>query len=348
MRPRVRNPDALRALFEVRFGIPAPATLDAAALDAVYAIVARLPSGHIQQERIQEIVQEDLGTLGAGLYSQGTGIVTIDDDVHPGESTETFHPDDMQAWRTAAEMQQVYGFDAAALETQVRAGRVQAEVAAGVTRYRLVEQKLDLFTKVVLHEVGHSVDEVLGQRTSPVYDFADWREYDDGSFDAWAAEMGGWDRVAPADRAEIRKVWIDAARGKTKVDQLVGPDHPALASRYYASVGIVKSAVDGQTLDYTERAQHGDRVFVAGGFPGTWYSLSARGAQVAPSVYALHAPAEYFAECYVEYYRGVDGAPGSAQRKGGALAAPVKQWFDVNVDGIKFDPRRFKGPAQPG
>ncbi len=223
MRPRVGSPDALRALFEVRFGIPAPAELDAAALDALYAIVARLPPGHIQQERIKEIVQEDLGTLGAGLYAQGAGIVTIDDNVHPGESTETFHPDDMQAWRTAAEMQQVYGFDAAALEAQVRAGRVQAEVTAGVTRYRLTEQTLDLFTKVVLHEIGHSVDELLGQRTSPVYDFADWREYDDGAFDVWAAEMGGWDRVTPADRAEIRKVWIDAARGKTKGGSAGGP-----------------------------------------------------------------------------------------------------------------------------
>ena len=347
MRPRVRNPDALRALFEVRFGMPAPAEYDAAALDALYAIVARLPPGHIQQERIKEIAQQDLGTAGAGMYGNGTGTVIIDDNVRPGASRDTLYPDAMQAWRTAVEMQQVYGFDGAALEAQVRAGRVQTEVTAGVTRYRLVEQKIDLFNQVVLHEIGHSVDELLGQRTPPVYDFGDWREYDDGSFDAWAAEMGGWERVAPADRAEIRKVWIDAARGKTTVDDLVGPDHPALASRY-ASVGIVKSAIDGKAMRYTERVQHGDRVFITGSYPGTWFSLSARAAQAAPSVYALHAPAEYFAESYVEYYRGIDGAPGSAQRKGGALAAPVKQWFDDNVDRIRFDPRRFKGPAQSG
>jgi hypothetical protein len=347
MRSRVRNPDALRALFEVRFGIKVPPEYDAAALDALYAIVARLPPGHIQQERIKKIAQQDLGAVGAGVYAQGEGTVIIDDDIHPGASEETRYPEDLQAWRTAAEMQQVYGFDAAALEAQVRAGRVQTEVAAGVTRYRMAEQKMDLFTQVVLHEIGHAVDELLGQRTPPVYDFADWREYNDGAFEAWAAEMGGWERVTPADRAEIRKVWIDAARGKTTVDQLVGPDHPALASRY-AGVGIVQSAVDGKAMRYTEPVQHGERMFVVGSYPGTWYSLSARAAQGAPSAYALHAPGEYFAESYVEYYRGVDGTPGSAQRKGGALAAPVKQWFDANVDRIKYDPHRFKDPAQAG
>jgi hypothetical protein len=345
IRPRVRNPDALRALFEARFGVPAPAEYDAKAMDALYAIVARLPPGHVQQQRITRIVQQDLGKLGAGMYGNGEGTVFIDDDVRPGASQDTFYPVDLQAWHTAAEMQQIYGFDPAALDAQVRAGRVQAEVAAGATRYRMTEQKIDLFTQVVLHEIGHSVDELLGQRTPPVYDFAGWREYGEATFDAWAAEMGGWDRVAPADRVQIREAWLDAARGKTTVDELVGPEHPALASRYAgAGVGIVKSAIDGKAMGYTERVQHGDRVFIVGAYPGTFYSVRAQAAEAAPSVYALYAPAEYFAESYVEYYRGVDGSPGSAKQKGGALPAPVRQWFDEHVDRIRYDPRRFKGP----
>jgi hypothetical protein len=349
IRPRVRNPDALRALFEARFAVPAPAEYDAKAMDALYAIVARLPPGHVQQQRITRIVQQDLGQIGAGMYGNGEGTVIIDDNVRPGASQDTYYPEAMQGWHTAAEMQQIFGGGAAALEAQVRAGRVQAEVAAGATRYRMVEQKLDLFTQVVLHEIGHSVDELLGQRTPPVYDFAGWREYGEATFDAWAAEMGGWERVAPADRAKIREAWLDAARGKTTVDELVGPDHPALASRYAgAGVGIVKSAIDGKSMHYTERVQHGDRVFVVGSYPGTFYSVRAQAAEAAPSVYALYAPAEYFAESYVEYYRGVDGAPGSARQKGGALPAPVRQWFDDNVDRIRFDPRRVKGAPDQG
>lgn len=350
MRPRVRNPDAMRALFEARFGVPAPAEYDAKAMDALYAIVARLPPGHVQQQRITRIVQQDLDKLGAGMYGGGEGTVIIDDEVRPGARQDTFYPEDMQGWHTAAEMQRIFGFEAAALEAQVRAGRVQAEVSAGATRYRLVEQKIDLFTQVVLHEIGHSVDELLGQRTPPVFDFAGWHEYGEATFDAWAAEMGGWDRVAPADRVQIREAWLDAARGRTTVDELVGPEHPALASRYAgAGVGIVKSAIDGKSLRYTERVQHGDRVFVVGAYPGTFYSVRAQAAEAAPSVYALYAPAEYFAESYVEYYRGVDGSPGSAKQKGGALPAPVRQWFDENVDRIRYDPRRFKGtPARDG
>jgi hypothetical protein len=59
----------------------------------------------------------------------------------------------------------------------------------------------------------------------------------------------------------------------------------------------------------------------------------------------MYAPMEYFAESYVEYYRGVDGSPGSQANKGGALATPVRQWFDDNVDKLKYDPKRFQGGA---
>jgi len=107
----------------------------------------------------------------------------------------------------------------------------------------------------------------------------------------------------------------------------------------------VSLAAAGKKLHYEERTQIGDRIYIAGTVEDSWFSVKASAAAVAPSDYSLNAPAEYFAESYVEYYRGADGTPGSESRKGGALASPVKQWFDEHVDRLKYDPKRFKGGA---
>jgi hypothetical protein len=214
-------------------------------------------------------------------------------------------------------------------------------VVDGMTLYKMKPAKVDLFTQVVLHEIGHSVDSMLGGKTKVVFDHAGWREYNDAGFDAWAAEMGGWDQVTAADKVKIREAWIDATREGKGVHQLVSRDHPALHERY-AGVPIVASARDGKAFRRDERVAHNGRVFVAGSYPGTWYSLKADAVPSAPSYFSLHAPQEYFAESYVEYYRQVDGSPGSEKHKGGGLAAPVKQFFDQHVDTLKYDPQRFE------
>ena len=67
-----------------------------------------------------------------------------------------------------------------------------------------------------------------------------------------------------------------------------------------------------------------------------------RTSQVAPSDYSMYAPEEYFAECYVEYYREVDGTPEGQRKKGGVLPVWIKQWFDQHVDRVRFDPKRMK------
>ena len=111
---------------------------------------------------------------------------------------------------------------------------------------------------------------------------------------------------------------------------------------------IVASAIAGKTMKYTERVEHGDRMFTADGPVERWFSLSAAAARSAPSLYALNAPAEYFAESYVEYYCRYDGTPATKALKGGCLASPVKTWFDENVDKLRYDPRRFGGDSSDG
>ena len=92
---------------------------------------------------------------------------------------------------------------------------------------------------------------------------------------------------------------------------------------------------------YTDPITSNSRTFVMQPYYGYFYSLKAEAAGVAPSVQAMFAPQEYFAECYVEYYRQVDGTPAGTKLKGGMLPAPIKTWFDTHVDNVRFDPKRL-------
>jgi hypothetical protein len=54
----------------------------------------------------------------------------------------------------------------------------------------------------------------------------------------------------------------------------------------------------------------------------------------------MTAPAEYFAECYANYYREYDGTPKTAKDKGASLAPWIKRWFDANIDRAGHNPQR--------
>ena len=349
--PLITTRGATAALIQVRFGMPAPKQYDQATVAQLYRVVSRLPSTHLQQERISRIVQEPIhNNEAAGMYrSDGKhGEIEIDDDVAPGRSKDTFHASARNQWMSRAELREVFEFDDKTFDAHVKAHNIEQRQTAKGLEYRMKEVKFDLFTQVVLHEIGHAVDDILGKRTQPVFGFAGWREYSDKDFDKWATELGGWDKVRPADKPRIRDVWIDANRTSGRVKDLVPADHPALAKEYQsAGVGIVQHAIAGKTLRYSEApVEHGGRVCFAPETYNSWYSVDAAAVKSAPSVYSLYAPAEYFAECYVEYYRQVDGSPGAGARKGGGLPGPVKQWFDGHVDTLRYDPARLDGRAK--
>ncbi|HMG54628.1 MAG TPA: hypothetical protein VK601_14125, partial [Kofleriaceae bacterium] len=353
------NADVIRQLFVTRFDVAPPLVAvpgekvdeqrgvgyDAGDLDSLYRIASRLPASHLDQKRIQRIAAQDTPDA---LGSWDGGTVKIDPSIHEGLADETFHPDTHAddadgGWLTTDEVKREFGYDDARIAAQVAAKNLSTKEVDGLMLYKMKPAKIDMFTQIALHEIGHSVDSMLGGHTVVVFDHAGWHEFNDTGFETWAAEMGGWDRVSAADKVKIREAWIDATREGKGVHQLVSRDHPALHERN-AGVPIVDSAREGKSFQRDERVAHNGRVFVAGSYPGTWYSLKAEVVPSAPSYFSLHAPQEYFAESYVEYYRKVDGSPGSEANKGGGLAAPVKQFFDQHVDTLKYDPRRFESP----
>lgn len=347
IRPDLKDPDALRALFLTRFGFPAPADFTTDGVTQLYSTLCRLPKGHVTQERIRGVTHHDLGDEHtAGRWGPGTKEIEIAEQVTAeSKATDTFYAANTQGWLPKDAFKKQYGFDDARFSQLMHEDRIEfrlhVDSSHGDFEYRLKEQNVKLFTQVVLHEVGHAVDEILGKRTQPVFGYGGWKEYDlDGGFEAWATELGGWDSVDAADRKKIKEAFKDAVRAETSVKDLVPADHPALDAKY-AKVGLVAQLRAGKTFSNSERIKIGSRVFSANPYYEQLFSLDANAAAVAPSDYSLYAPAEYFAESYVEYYRGVDGSPGSSAKKGGALASPVKSWFDQNVDRVRFNPQRF-------
>ncbi|MEO6775711.1 MAG: hypothetical protein ABI437_21855 [Kofleriaceae bacterium] len=344
------NSAGLHALFRIRFGMPPPAGYDIKLTNQLWDVIGRLPPDQLKQERISKfdaVPRDEMDA--AGLYSPGDGRIDIATELEQGKQKDAFYSVAHEAWYTRSELQQAFGYSDAAFDQLASQGRFEVRTATvgpmPTTQYRMKEQIADLFTQVVLHEVGHSVDDMLGSRTPPVWDYAGWHEYSNATFGQWAAEMGGWDEVSAADQKSIQEAWISAMGGKVAVDTLVDAEHPAVNTTKYKKVGLVTLGAAGKRLGYAERTQIGDRIFIAGTVEDSLFSVKASAAAVAPSDYSLNAPAEYFAESYVEYYRGADGSPGSQDRKGGALASPVKQWFDEHVDRLKYDPKRFRGGA---
>jgi hypothetical protein len=100
----------------------------------------------------------------------------------------------------------------------------------------------------------------------------------------------------------------------------------------------VDAAISGDSLAPMSPKVIGNRGFMVG---NNFWSLNAAAVATAPSTYSLKAPAEYFAECYVDYYREVADPDVSKGKKGGNLTQPMKQWFDANVDTLRYDPQRF-------
>ena len=198
----------------------------------------------------------------------------------------------------------------------------------------------DKFKETVLHEVGHSVDTLLGDKTDLVYGAAGWKMHGIDQFEQWATEMGGLDGIDSKDRAQIRRGVAFGLRSGTSIEALVEPTHPARASKY-ASSPLVKAATENSTRRYPEKRRANGRVWLTGNTLGTIGSVPEATADVAPSAYSLSAPQEFFAECYVEYYRDYDGTPSTEHLKGGHLAPWIKQWFDLHVDRIQLSPARL-------
>jgi hypothetical protein len=339
MQPFIKNADTLRLLFKIRFGTSAPGTFDEATVRELYRTICRLPRSHLNQERIKQFVERPMAYAGR-WNGEEVELSPSNKPTETKEDDETWHP---TAHRMSkAQIQRLYGWNDLELTTQVKLGNVK--LYGATDQYEVVKDKLDKFASTVLHEIGHSVDDILGQRTEPVFgDYGQWHSFYPADFEQWAQEQGGWDKVSTGDQKKIREAWLDAIRSNESVDRLVDEEHPALAKRYEdAGVGVVASARQKRTYDYSDPVKIGDRAFVVSHYYHQFFSLSARAMDSKPSVYSMFAPAEYFAECYVEFYKDYDGSAATRGKKGGALPQPVKNWFANNVDTLKYDPKRFE------
>jgi len=161
--------------------------------------------------------------IGGNEYEGASATTFHDDALEKDPASENGKPVDPNAehqgtstegWLSGEEMKAAFAYDEATLAARVKSGDIQRMSRKGIQLYKVKPVKLDTFTQIVLHEIGHSVDDILGHHTSPVYEFAKWHEFNDEQFDQWAAEMGGWEKVASADKAQIRHAWMDAARAK--------------------------------------------------------------------------------------------------------------------------------------
>lgn len=324
--------EALRTLFTLRFDVEVTA-FNLAETRKLWNVVARLPPGQFDQKAVRAVVEKD---IGGPLGQWNDPDVEIDDDHERFDDPGKLFDEGQKM--TITEVKQVYGLDDKGVQKAVDDGWLLEE--QGV--YKMAPLEWPSFDSTVLHEVGHSIDTMLGEQTELIFGLGAWRTFGLDQFEEWASTMNGFDGIPTTDRPRVVAAWRDAIESRTPVKDLVDDDHPALKGP--ASAPLIDAAKRGSLFRYAEADQpiYGSTACVANG--SSLYSMPKLTYLSAPTSYALNAPGEYFAECYVEYYRQFDGTPKTANLKGGRLAPWIKQWFDTNVDKIRLNPQRVKAP----
>jgi hypothetical protein len=243
----ITNEKILKALFRTRFDvmIPEANTLDANETKKVWGIASRLPAAQINQQTLKSISEKDMGP--AGQWASPHLELSSD----PAKLKGTDHGYDHGQLLTLDEVKKLYGMtDQEVGVASQKNGWLEPDGA----RYRVKPQPLDQFTSTVLHEIGHSVDTMLGEHTDLVFGIGGWRKYGIEQFEQWANEMGGLDGISSSDRPKVIAAWKEALRSNTSVDKLVGADHPARDPKY-ATSPLVTAANNGASFKYQEKTK---------------------------------------------------------------------------------------------
>lgn len=338
----VSNVEVLRQLFFVRFASDADATFAPKETKQLWRVLARLPPAQVNQQIIRSFTHEDLGSKTSVIGLWDHEHVVLHEDRKKNEGDDATYEEKTPL--TADEIKRYQQLTDAQLAQAVKDGWIKHENGM----YYVTPIEYARFDSTVLHEVGHSVDDLLGAHTEIIYGAGGWKSYGVDQFEQWAHDMGALKNVKGDDKKDIVAVWKDAIRSGSRVSNLVDDAHPAL-SKTYEQDPLIAAARAGQSFQYKDdpRPTFNGRVFTTNGV--VLSSLPKQTADCAPSEYALSAPAEYFAECYVEYYRGYKGTPETVDKKGGRLAAWIKDWFTKHVDTVRFSPQRLHGKVErPG
>lgn len=324
-------------LFFVRWGAQVDGNYNQAEMGRLWTLMQRLPSAHVEQFAVKDFVSEPSKKEVLGLYgSQGIALydklLDVDD--------QTLYGEDEGVPR--AQFQQIHGLTDEQFEKKLGKSIEEREVE-GAKVYVQKAVPIDAFTAVALHEIGHAVDDMMGQRTELAFGMAGWREHASAEFDEWAEMLGGWDRVPQAARVKIREAWQMFLNSSGSIDGLdrsvasmCSPEHP-IRDPKLRGVGVVDMAMAGKT-GHRDPYFAGGRMWIINHHRKTWLSANEDAMRASPSDYGRSAPAEFFAECYVDYYRNYDGK--NPSKKGGKLAPWIKDWFDTNVDNLTFNPAR--------
>jgi hypothetical protein len=340
---RVANADAMRALFVARWGSGLTTDFDAQETRRLWKAMDRLPASHVEHGQVARFLETEMGP--AGRYSPTDHTVEMDPGLIKNDKGMPLHDRDGKQDKTGvmsrAEFMAIFEMSAETLDKQIADGKVVAE---GDTVRMARATQPDLFSSVALHEIGHAVDDRTGQ-TAFTNGLAGWRQFGDADFEAWATELGGWDKVTPDDQRAIRDAWRlwtnsngSMGRPATTMMDFVGASHPAVAVRYQ-QVGVVAFARGEHGNPSNPYIAHG-RAYLMNGSYQQLYSVPVTTMHSAPTAYAMTAPAEFFAECYMSYYLPYDGTPQTATKKGELVAPWIKRYFDAHIDHLGEAPRR--------
>ncbi len=336
----VKTDQAARAMFGVRFGASAADSYTKAELVRLWGVLERLPPSHAAQAAVTGFYEFKHEGGAAGLY--GDHAISLREGLLRKNDDDDAFDQGMQL--TGEQVMAAYRIDQKQLDARVAQGHFELKETPEGPRYEVKPQSQKLLDSVVLHEVGHRVDDILGKHNELVYGLAGWREFGESDIPAFAQEFGGWDKVRPADQpriVEAWQVWFNSTQGDatTGLDAFVGEAHPA-RSKDYKGVGIVGIARQNKPLNAYDVTPVAGKVPVAHHGYSKLYRVPVTTLHAAPSTYSMTAPAEFFAECYAEYYRAYDGTPKTEDKKGGHLAGWIKAWFDANIDKLAFNPSR--------
>lgn len=198
------------------------------------------------------------------------------------------------------------------------------------------------FDHTVRHEIGHSVDAMLGSHTSLVYNTAGWKAHTLTAMDSWITAMDGWNAgggATPTDpeKQQIRDLitqLVQSGGGTISgpnmgAPQLAPTGHPF---QRYPQLKIVELlSRNAGTMVYVSpnRVVANGKVFSINYYYRQFMECTTNAGLNVPRDYCMFSPAEWFADMYAEYYRAYNGRDDGTL--GGNCPGFVKTWFYQNV-----------------
>jgi hypothetical protein len=279
-------------LFEYRWGASVDGRYDKAEMGRLWTLMQRLPSAHVEQFAVTDFVSDPSKSEVLGMY--GSHGISLYDKLLD-EADQSYYGHDEGVPR--AQFQKIHGLTDEQFEQKLAKGSIEELELEGAKVYVSKAVTVDAFTAVALHEIGHAVDDMMGQRTELAFGLAGWREHANAEFDEWAEMMGGWDRVGQSARAKIREAWQMFLNSSSSIDGLqrsvasmCSTEHP-IHDPSLTGVGVVDMARTPKTGHRDPYFANG-RMWIINHHRKTWLSANEEAMHASPTAYGRSAPGE--------------------------------------------------------